>query len=160
MPRASPLMRKMLQWRKPESLGLQKKRALPVSICSSPGHHRLGYGYLLWILFPLLLGASTGILSQRFLIHSLWVHDLDHTRSLASFQWSGLSDHWMLLLTENCLQFQRWYPKRGEEWFMSNQLVRQSVGMYFICWMLCNPSDPLSPPLISFCVIQVQRFGC
>ena len=35
------------------------------------------------------------------------VHDLNHTHSLASFQWSVLSD---LHLTENCLQCLKWSP--------------------------------------------------
>ena len=43
---------------------------------------------------------------KALLMHSLWVHDLDHTHSLASFQWSGLSDQ------KNCLQFQRCSPKK------------------------------------------------
>ena len=32
-----------------------------------------------------------------------WVHNLNHTHSLASFRWSVLSRQQMLLLTENCL---------------------------------------------------------
>ena len=43
----------------------------------------LGYGYLPWFIFSLLLGASTGTLSQT---HSLWVHNIGHTYSLASIQ--------------------------------------------------------------------------
>ena len=49
-----------------------------------------GYGYLLYSVFPLLLGASTGNVSQSFIDTSLWVHDFNHTHSLARFQWSGL----------------------------------------------------------------------
>ena len=41
---------------------------------------------------------------------SLRVHDLCHAHSLASLQWSGPSDQWMLLPTENCLQCQKWSP--------------------------------------------------
>ena len=50
-------------------------------------HHRLltgrsflGYGYLLWYVFTLLLEVSTANLNLR-LRHSLWVHDLNHTHS-------------------------------------------------------------------------------
>jgi len=41
---------------------------------------------------------------------SLRVHDPNHTYSLASFQWSGLSDQQALQLTESCLQIQKWCP--------------------------------------------------
>ena len=44
-------------------------------------------------------------------IKSLRVHDLCHVHSLASLQWSGPSDQWMLLPTENCLQCQNGAPK-------------------------------------------------
>ena len=64
-------------------------------------------------MFPLLLGASTGTLSQGF-FHTVCVgSQLDHTHSLASLQWSGLSNQQMLLLTENCLQYQKWSPYKG-----------------------------------------------
>ena len=46
-------------------------------------------------------------------IKSLRVHDLCHVHSLASLQWSGLSDQWMLLPTESCLQCQTWSPWKG-----------------------------------------------
>ena len=39
-------------------------------------------------------------------LKSLRVHDPNHTNSLVSFQWSGLSDQWTLHLTENCLPLQ------------------------------------------------------
>ena len=41
------------------------------------------------------------------------VHDLGHTYSLVSLQWSGISNQRMLLLTENCLQCQKWSPYKG-----------------------------------------------
>ena len=41
------------------------------------------------------------------------VHDLCHTHSLVSLQCSGLSDQWMLLPTENCLQWQKWSSYKG-----------------------------------------------
>ena len=46
---------------------------------------------------------------------SLRVHNPNHTHSLASFQWSGLSDQQALQLTESCLQMQKWcsYKARG-----------------------------------------------
>ena len=46
-------------------------------------------------------------------INSLGVHDFGHTQTLASFQWSGLSNQQTLLLTENCLQCQKWSTYKG-----------------------------------------------
>ena len=43
----------------------------------------------------------------------LRVHDPNHTHSLASFQWSGLSDQQALQLTESCLQIQKWCPYKA-----------------------------------------------
>ena len=45
-----------------------------------------------------------------------WVHDPNHTQSLASFQWS---DQRVLHLTECCLQVQNDVPTRGGEWLLS-----------------------------------------
>ena len=53
--------------------------------------------------------------AKRSSIKSLWVHDLYHAHSLAILQWSGPSDQWTLLPTENCLQCQKWSPKKGRE---------------------------------------------
>ena len=61
----------------------------------------IGYGYLLWSIFPLLLRANIANLRQSSHI----LCGFKHTHSLVSFQWSGLSDQRMLL-TETCLQFQ------------------------------------------------------
>ena len=47
--------------------------------------------------------------AKASLTSSLRVHDPNHTHSLASFQWSGLSDQRVLQLTESCLQIQKWY---------------------------------------------------
>ena len=41
------------------------------------------------------------------------VLDLDHTHSLASFQWSGLSNQQTFLSTKNCLQIWKWFPFKG-----------------------------------------------
>ena len=46
-------------------------------------------------------------------IKSLRVHDICHVYSLASLQWSGPSDQWMLLPTQSCLQCQKMSPQRG-----------------------------------------------
>ena len=53
--------------------------------------------------------------AKASLTSSLRVHDPNHTHSLASFQWSGLSDQRVLQLTESCLQIQKWclYKVRG-----------------------------------------------
>ena len=65
-------------------------------------------------LFPLLLQARLETWAKGFYIKPLEVHDLCHAHSLASLQWSGLSDQWMLL-PEKCLQCQKWslYKSRG-----------------------------------------------
>ena len=51
--------------------------------------------------------------AKASLTQSLWVHDPNHTHSLASFQWSGLSNQRALHLTECCLQVQKWCPYKG-----------------------------------------------
>ena len=60
---------------------------------------------VLWILpyFHFCCELALETLARGFSINSLWVHDLGHTHSLASLQWSGLSDQWTLPLTENVL---------------------------------------------------------
>ena len=42
--------------------------------------------------------------------HFLYVHDLSHNHSFSELQWSRLPDQQTLLLTENCLQYQKWCP--------------------------------------------------
>ena len=51
--------------------------------------------------------------AKAFLTPSLRVHDPNHTHSLASFQWAGLSDQRVLQLTESCLQIQKWCPYKA-----------------------------------------------
>ena len=69
----------------------------------------LGYGYLLWSVFPLLLGASTGNLVQVSLSNSLGLtHPLISKLSVVK-----AFDQQMFLLTENCLQYQKWCPYKG-----------------------------------------------
>ena len=82
-----------------------------------------------WVLFSRSLSEAIDALYDLYLhfcyelaletsatcssIKSLRVHDLCHVHSLASLQWSGLSDQWMLLPTESCLQCQTWSPWKG-----------------------------------------------
>ena len=47
---------------------------------------------------------------KALLIHSLWVHNLGHTHSLASVQQSETSDQRTLLWTKSCLNCQKWSP--------------------------------------------------
>ena len=57
---------------------------------------------------------GTGTVSQGF-FHTVCVGShLDHTHSLASLQWSGLSNEQTFLLTENCLHCQKMEPREGE----------------------------------------------
>ena len=61
----------------------------------------LGVFFRLWIHF--LVCISTSAWSQHRKLESLRVHDPNHTHSLGSFQWSGLSNQRALQLTESCL---------------------------------------------------------
>ena len=83
------------------------------------------YEPYLYFCYELALETS----AKRSSIKSLRVHDLCHAHSLASLQWSGPSDQWTLLPTENCLQCQKWSPwkrqrshiyvrlcKKGKKW--------------------------------------------
>ena len=51
--------------------------------------------------------------AKASLTQSLWLHDPNHTHSLASFQRSRLSNQRVLHLTEYCLQVQKWCPYKG-----------------------------------------------
>ena len=77
-------------------------------------------GYLLGVFFtffgPYLrfcLEQAQKTWAKASLTQSLWVHDPNHTDSLASFQWSGLSDQQAIQLTESCLQIEKWCPYTG-----------------------------------------------
>ena len=48
-----------------------------------------------------------------------------HTHSLASLQWSGLSDQWTLLPTENGLQCLKWSPYKGRGAFSTLGCVKR-----------------------------------
>ena len=70
-----------------------------------------GCGYFLWSVFPLLLGASIGNVSQNFFdtfSGGLWPQPLPLISEL-----SGIFDQQTLLLTENLLQFLKWCPYKG-----------------------------------------------
>ena len=68
----------------------------------------------LYFHFYLELHVVLETWGKASLSHSLWVHDLDHTHSLARFQWSiGLSDQQTLIVTENCLHYQKCCPYHG-----------------------------------------------
>ena len=125
------------------------------------------YGYLLWLEFSLLLGASTGNLSSRFFVPFSggswpWPHPL-----ISELQWSGLSNQQMLLLTENCLQYQKWCPKRGKEWFLClfvltrweiiqpvpTRAFLQPAKAATMCTACCDYACP-PPPIPSYLVVQ------
>ena len=67
--------------------------------------------YDLYFYFCYELAQETSAMCSS--IKPLRVHDLCHTHLLASLQWSGPSDHWMLLPTESCLQCQKWSPEKA-----------------------------------------------
>ena len=67
-------------------------------------HHCISFGPY----FHFCLEQALETWAKASLTQSLRVHDPNHIHSLASFQWSGLSNHWALHLTENCLQIQKW----------------------------------------------------
>ena len=59
-------------------------------------------------------------------------YDLNCTHSLVSFYWSGVSSQWTLLLTENCLQYQKWYPYR-ERGVVSRPVCAKKLSSQ--CWL-------------------------
>ena len=58
-------------------------------------------GLYFYFCFEFALGATAS------LRQTLEIHDLDHTHSLVSFKCSLFSNQKMLLLTKNCLQYQK-----------------------------------------------------
>ena len=57
----------------------------------------LGCGYLFLLrIFLQCLELALETWVKALLIHSMWVHDLSHTHSLASFQWSNAPSYWKL----------------------------------------------------------------
>ena len=98
---------------------MHKARPTQLFCCSSlVGHHcRLFTGSLFQAMdtffgpyFHFCLEPAMETWAKASLTPSLRVHDPNHTHSLASFQWSGLSDQRALQLTESCLQIQKWCP--------------------------------------------------
>ena len=67
----------------------------------------------LYFHFCLELALETWV--KSLVTHSLWLHDLGHTHSLASVQCSGPSDQRTLLRTTKCLNCQKWnlYKMKG-----------------------------------------------
>ena len=91
--------------------------------------------FRVWI--PSLVCISTSawsyivleIVAKASSTHSLWVHDPNHTHSLASFQWSGLSKQWALCLTKNCLQIRKWCPyKLYALWFIFTRTCNHCIA--------------------------------
>ena len=76
--------------------------------------------------FCLELALETWV--KALLIHSLWIHDLGHTHSLASDQQSGPSDQRTLLWTKGCLNCQKWSPYKVKERFL-HPFVHESRQM-------------------------------
>ena len=71
--------------------------------------------YDLFFYFCWKLALETWV---DFSITSLGVHNLDHIHSLASSEWSGFSNQWILLLTENRFSARNWASMRAEEQFL------------------------------------------
>ena len=65
------------------------------------------------LYFHFCLEPALETWAKASLTPSLRVHDPNHTHSLASFQWSGLSDQRVLQLTESCLQIPKWCPYKA-----------------------------------------------
>ena len=80
---------------------------------------------------------------------SFRVHDLGHTHSFASIQWSGSSDQQMLLLTENCLQHQKrsFALKRREmaQAVLTKAFLQsaKTVTMCTVCYDYAHPPPPI-----------------
>ena len=76
--------------------------------------------------FCLELALETRV--KALLTHSLWVHNIGHTHSLASIQESGLSDQRTLLQTKSCLKCQRWSPYKVKEAFSTPICARKQTN--------------------------------
>jgi len=83
--------------------------------------------YLFGLYFDFCLEIALETWAKASLTKSLWVHDPNHTHSLASFQWSGLSDQRALHLTECCLQVQKWCPYNL--WMCSNHKLLLNIDI-------------------------------
>ena len=84
------------------------------------------------LYFHLCFELALETWAKASLTHYLWFHDPKHTHSLASFQWSGLSDQRALNLTDCCLQVQKWRPYKGRrgvpEPFCANKVKNGPVS--------------------------------
>ena len=65
----------------------------------------------------LKFGGETHLHTWGSSVNSLSGRVFGHTYFLANIQWLGLFNHWTLLLTENCLQWEKWSPYEGREAF-------------------------------------------
>ena len=88
----------------------------------------LSYGYLPWSIFSLLLGASTGNLSQSFIdtfsVGSWpWTHPLISEHSIVR-----PSDQRTLPRTKSCLKFQKWSPYKVKEAFSAPVCARKQTN--------------------------------
>ena len=99
-------------------------------------------------------------------MNSLRVHDLGRTHSLASLQWSGLSNQQTLLLTENAYNDRNGAPKKGR-WAVSTpvcakrerngpasadqglSIASQDSHMCMACHNYARPPPPIPPFLLA-----------
>ena len=81
---------------------------------------------ILWSIYTLLLRANTGNFSKDSFSHSMvgswpWPCPLIREHSILR-----LSDQQTLLLTENCLQCQKWSPYKGKEQFLHQFVLKRT----------------------------------
>ena len=111
----------------------------------------------LYFHFCLELTLETWV--KALLTCSLWVHDLSHTHSLATVQYSQHSDQRMLLQTKSCLKYQRWSPYKVKGPFStqppfvqeSRQMAHPALIRAFLrpgatAAMQCHPEGRTHPP--------------
>ena len=99
--------------------------------------------------------------AKAYLTHSLGVYDHNHTWPSASFQWSGLSDQWMLLLTETVTVPEITAPTSEQEWFLCSlswegvptKSILQPVKTAAMCYHPDGDSHP-PPPILPFSLGQ------
>ena len=101
--------------------------------------------------------------AKASLTQSLWVHDPNHTHSLASFQWSGLSDQRALHLIECCLQVQKWCPYKGRgvvpEPICGVKWSSHCRPRLFSCMCMAPHAKTYPPPLILLYLLAQNLFS-
>ena len=113
--------------------------------------------------FDFCLELAVKTWAKASLRQSLWIHDPNHTHSLASFQWSSERSTWL----NAAYKSKNGAPTRGEEWFLSlfvlnkvrNGLASADQGFSTAsqgsCHVYGTPSwNPPTSPYPAFLLVQ------